>query len=261
MKKILSAAVWLGLTLVGSEALAQAPCVVDQSIQYAGIYPSSDTLPDGCVNTPYNAVIQFVFPPETLFFGFSLPLDSFKVSSVNNIPSWATWQCDQFQTNCTYFSTPGQQLRGCLSISGTPDAIFNDSIVLIGTVYTSLFGSPITMGDTIPLNLHIYEEVVCTMLNMTSNFTQQLDLTVSPNPIQSHSRIAFTLPEAAWVEVGIYDIFGRQVVALLDGRMDEGFHQFNVSEHAGRLASGIYFLRFSLDKGAFTTSRKLISSN
>lgn len=261
MKKILLAAALLCLSFVGSEAFAQAPCVVDGSIQSPGIYPSSDTLPDGCVNTPYSEVVQFAFPPDTNLFGFTLPFDSFKVTSVNNVPSWATWQCDQFQNNCTYYTTPGQLTRGCVSISGTPDAIFNDSVEVVGRAYVTFFGSPQAIDDTIRLNLHIYDQVSCPIVNITPNFAQKLDLNVSPNPIQYNSRLAFTLPEAAEVEAGIYDIFGREVVALVNGQLGAGYHQFNISEHAGTLANGVYFLKFSVDNGAFTTSRKLISSN
>jgi hypothetical protein len=47
----------------------------------------------------------------------------------------------------------------------------------------------------------------------------------------------------------------------VNGNLGAGYHEFDLSKEAGTLASGVYFLKFSAENGAYTTSRKLISSN
>jgi hypothetical protein len=262
MKKVLLTTALLCLWFCTSNVFAQTTaCTVDNTISSPGIYPSSDTLPDGCVNSPYDEVVQFAFPPDTTLFGFTLPFDSFKVSSVNNIPTGLSYQCDQYMNNCTYYTTPGQLTRGCVTIYGTPLVQFNDSVEVVGRAFVTFFGSSQAIDDTIRLNIHIYNETSCPLTSLNPSFASKLDLNVSPNPIQSDSRLSFTLPEAAQVEAGIYDMYGREVVSLANSQMGAGYHQIAVQAKSESLANGIYFLKFNVNNGAYITSRKLISAN
>ena len=62
-----------------------------------------------------------------------------------------------------------------------------------------------------------------------------------PNPVAQATRIKFALPEAAAVDVRIYDAAGRMVATLVQGDQTAGFHE--VSWNTGSLASGVYFVR------------------
>ena len=67
-----------------------------------------------------------------------------------------------------------------------------------------------------------------------------------PNPFNPDTRIRFTLPEADHVRVLVYDIQGRVVTTLLDGRKAAGNHTaiWNGLNSAGQaVASGTYFCR------------------
>ena len=75
-----------------------------------------------------------------------------------------------------------------------------------------------------------------------------------PNPFNPVTRIAFELLRASEVELDIFDILGRHVVALVHEPMEAGRHQANFD--ASELASGIYFYR--LKAGDFVQCRKMV---
>jgi hypothetical protein len=69
----------------------------------------------------------------------------------------------------------------------------------------------------------------------------------SPNPARGGALLAFDLPRAAHVALGIYDLSGRRVAALADGVLGQGHHslRWNAQDGTGRaVAAGLYFVRF-----------------
>lgn len=67
-----------------------------------------------------------------------------------------------------------------------------------------------------------------------------------PNPFNPETKIHYTLPQAAEVRLTVYDLLGRQVAILLDGRQHAGLH--NVLFDAGNLPSGVYMYRLQADQ-------------
>ncbi len=59
-----------------------------------------------------------------------------------------------------------------------------------------------------------------------------------PNPFNNRTTINFALPEAARVELGVYDLSGRRVMTLAGGEMTAGRH--NIAISAEDLSSGVY---------------------
>jgi hypothetical protein len=76
---------------------------------------------------------------------------------------------------------------------------------------------------------------------------------VSPNPVTGTGTLSFTLREASEVNVALYDVLGRRVETLHEGRAAAGQHQ--VSLDASGLSSGVYFLGIKGD--GFTETRRL----
>lgn len=75
-----------------------------------------------------------------------------------------------------------------------------------------------------------------------------------PNPFNNVTTLSFQLLEEQYVTLKIYDISGRQVAELMDGRFNAGIHE--ISFDASHLASGIYLYRFT--SGENVTSGKLV---
>ncbi len=76
----------------------------------------------------------------------------------------------------------------------------------------------------------------------------------SPNPFNSATTIAFTLPEAGDVTLIVCDVQGRVVVELANGWQNSGTHQV-IFDGSG-LASGIYF--YKLTAGDYSATQKMV---
>ena len=63
----------------------------------------------------------------------------------------------------------------------------------------------------------------------------------SPNPFNPSTTISYTLNQATYVTLAVYDRLGRQVEVLVDQNQESGVH--NVDFNASDLPSGIYFYR------------------
>jgi hypothetical protein len=76
----------------------------------------------------------------------------------------------------------------------------------------------------------------------------------SPNPFNPATTLSFTLPEAAHVELTVFDLQGRVIAGLVNGLREAGVHE--VTFDASQLASGLYFYR--IEAGGFSSVKKMI---
>ncbi|MCH8838370.1 MAG: T9SS type A sorting domain-containing protein, partial [Candidatus Marinimicrobia bacterium] len=80
-----------------------------------------------------------------------------------------------------------------------------------------------------------------------------------PNPFNPSTTVRFDLPLAASVRLAVYDLLGREVVRLVDGHLEAGYHQqvWSGRDRDGQeVPTGIYFVR--LVSGEFSAVRKMI---
>ena len=75
-----------------------------------------------------------------------------------------------------------------------------------------------------------------------------------PNPFNPGTWIRYQLPEASEVKLVVYDLLGREVAVLTDGRKDRGTH--TVRCDAPGVASGVYFYR--LTAGDVVQTRRML---
>ena len=75
-----------------------------------------------------------------------------------------------------------------------------------------------------------------------------------PNPFNSQTIIQYTLAETGDINLSLYDMLGRKVDVLIDGRQSSGQHTF--AYHAEGLSSGAYI--YCLKSGDQSQSRKLL---
>lgn len=76
-----------------------------------------------------------------------------------------------------------------------------------------------------------------------------------PNPFSIEATIQYVLPEEAEVSVIVYDILGRTVAILVQGRMTVGRHAAVLKGDG--LSSGTYIVRMATDTG-FAQARRMI---
>ena len=78
----------------------------------------------------------------------------------------------------------------------------------------------------------------------------RLAMSIAPNPARGPSELFFTAPAAGHATLALYDVQGRMVRTLLNGRVERGAHRLRWD---GRDASGapaqagVYFARFQLE--------------
>jgi len=83
-----------------------------------------------------------------------------------------------------------------------------------------------------------------------------------PNPFNPSTKIEFSLPVAAKVQVTIYNILGQQVASLINEQLTAGNHSVvwnSNSSNGTKLSSGIYMYKASgIDGSNFQQTRKMI---
>jgi len=74
-----------------------------------------------------------------------------------------------------------------------------------------------------------------------------------PNPVNTFTKIGFSIPENSQVILNIYNLLGEEIYKLVDEQKQAGNHE--VIFNAGNLANGVYF--YKIQAGSFSRTLKL----
>jgi photosystem II stability/assembly factor-like uncharacterized protein len=75
-----------------------------------------------------------------------------------------------------------------------------------------------------------------------------------PNPFNPATRLKFDISEASDVKLAVYDMLGRKVSEILNGKLNPGTYEAEWNAEAN--PSGVYFYR--LNAGTFTVTKKML---
>ncbi|MFA3783586.1 T9SS type A sorting domain-containing protein [Melioribacteraceae bacterium 4301-Me] len=75
-----------------------------------------------------------------------------------------------------------------------------------------------------------------------------------PNPFNPTTKISFSLPEASYVTLKVYDVLGREIAVLVDENKPAG--RYEIQFDASELPSGIYFYRIAIHSDRLTAGNK-----
>lgn len=75
-----------------------------------------------------------------------------------------------------------------------------------------------------------------------------------PNPFNPVTYINFSLPQASDVKLAVYDMLGREIALLANGKFDAG--SYSIDYDASNLPSGIYF--YTITAGDFKDTKKMM---
>ena len=85
--------------------------------------------------------------------------------------------------------------------------------------------------------------------------TANLNIT-GANPFNPTTRFTYSIPEAADIQIHVYNTIGQRVATLVNSHQPAGTYQ--VDFNAAHLASGIYFVRLSTQSVVLTQKVSLI---
>jgi len=129
-------------------------------------------------------------------------------------------------------------------------------------------------GDVIPLTLTgtnldgtQIEGVDCVLIRFKGKFALRIDSDGSlptefallqnyPNPFNPTTEMSFSLPEAAFVSLAVFNVMGQKVATLVDGYREAGIH--TASWDGTNVASGIYLYRLTTDYAVETRKMLLL---
>lgn len=74
-----------------------------------------------------------------------------------------------------------------------------------------------------------------------------------PNPFNPSTTISFSLPKSDFVSLKVFDLLGREISTLVEGRMEAG--KYKVNFNGANLASGVYL--FNLRSQNFSKTNKM----
>jgi hypothetical protein len=133
---------------------------------------------------------------------------------------------------------PGQ-LRVCFSMNSIR-ALFNGEDLVTGLSSSEIHGA-LEDGRTFRARIGGAD-----VANGPSKDKRGLSLQVRPNPLNPAADIAFTLASAGNVRIALYDVHGRLVRTILDGRRTAGDHAIpwdGLGQDGQRTASGVYYMK------------------
>lgn len=136
----------------------------------------------------------------------------------------------------TVFITPPAGLpRGTYSVVVTANGISSDPIIV-----------PIAQGGELAAAT---EDAA-----ISKTVTSINAITAYPNPAKSQTTIHYSLEKPSQVSIKIYDVRGKEVTSLVNGRMPQGDHfaPLNTSSYS----SGIYVVKMTTESG--TVNMKLV---
>jgi uncharacterized protein (TIGR02145 family) len=125
--------------------------------------------------------------------------------------------------------------------------------------YNSGSFTPYTWNKILAYSVRCIKDALPVSVEGNSNIVSSYELKQNyPNPFNPVTKIAFDLPQNAKVKLIIYDIFGREIITLVNNEFrPAGKH---ISEFDGSsLASGVYFYSLQVEGGkTFTAVKKMV---
>ena len=205
-------------------------------------YNNQDT-PDYRIDTSYN-VFWMPQTPALNFLRYKLSADSCEPWTIHPPPNFGQWAWVATVESSVVFGRP-TVAKLIKYAPGNPCSLgsLEEHWLAAGFGLISSQQEPdgpiSLMGCVIAGDTFGFLTSVKPMADVPSKYMLQQNY---PNPFNPTTTIEIGLPEEAVVHLRMYDILGRQIATLAEGKLSAGTHRFVWD--ATDLAGGVYFGRF-----------------
>ena len=136
-------------------------------------------------------------------------------------------------------------------IAKAPDSHINSMAIMAKPYCKTRNGSAQTYFDS--LKFELVPEIQCAATSRSQSPDGLILNHAFPNPFNSETKIAFSLPKPTSIKLSIFDGLGRKVKTIVDGYQEAGFHVANwngTDEQGNQVATGVYFIKMQSDKSS-----------
>jgi hypothetical protein len=215
------------------------------TVDSTGNYP--DPLPGQPHGPADAAVILTGTPPDSIY--------SQNTSSAQRLPNGNTLVCEGARGVFWELDTSGTTLWKYVNPVNAGGPMVQNTLPTQNSVFRCFRYPPdhpaFTGRDLTPQGVLELPPVAADLTVREPLFALQQNF---PNPFSPHTTIPFAMGTAASVKLEVFDVRGRRVAGLLDGRLEAGAH--SVTWRPGALPSGVYQIR--LRSGDQTATRQVI---
>jgi len=185
-----------------------------------------------------------------------------QLTNVNLAPGWSEIPMSDYGIDIDYgsFYLAVEEVFTATSIGIDTDSDEDESYAYYG----SATGWE-SFGLSIPGALMIRAEVdTAANLQLDEEFNSPIPLAYRlkqnyPNPFNPLTTIEFSIAEASWAHLSIFDMLGREVRVLIDNELSVGNYKYSL--YAGDLPSGLYFYQLNVfgdQKMLYSAKKKLV---
>lgn len=139
------------------------------------------------------------------------------------------------------------------NVAGIKASTNNYKVVYFGFGFEQITDSAVR--DTLISRIINWSGIMPTNLEDDGVFPYKFSLNQNyPNPFNPSTTISYSIPNESQVSLKIYDVMGKEVANLVDGKQSSGNH--SVEFDASSMASGTYF--YKLAAGEFISVKKMV---
>jgi Secretion system C-terminal sorting domain len=198
-----------------------------------------------------------------------IPINISRPSFNGTTPGCGGGGCHTFQDGKVSVSVTDLQVQ--ITVSGASNNVAGELVDASGTVVTfnnSTSSNPFTLTAPGPGNYTINAghdgplrwdsaSVSITVTDVGENPSNPTEFRLYdnyPNPFNPSTTIRYSIPEASFTTIKIYDALGNEVSSLVNETKNAGTYE--VEFNATDLSSGIYY--YTLQAGSFNQTKKMI---
>jgi len=198
------------------------------------------------------SVPVFTVTPDSLFFGNVAVGDTLIDSVAVKNTGTGDLMISSISSSNLFFSVspssgtipPDSTARFYVRFSADTLATSQQGVLLFYHNSSTSPDSVILMADVVT-GISNPEEIIPQKLILKQNY---------PNPFNPTTSIEFTIPNAEFVTLKIYNILGEEVFTLVSEKLDAG--KYNYEWDGSSIASGIYL--YKLEAGNFVKMKKMV---